>query len=129
MKIKQLIESETLKYQRKIEYLLEQSYKINLPDQHLESNYFKNKVINMIEYISSNKAKVYLCEDSEICGFIWFFEYHFINEKRLHINEIIVDEKYRGKGIGSKLLLKAFEFAESSEFPKKEELFSNIFKD
>jgi|LGOV01.1.fsa_nt_gb ribosomal protein S18 acetylase RimI-like enzyme len=40
-------------------------------------------------------------------GFIWIIIHDHFREVRLHINELFVDDKYRGKGIGIALINKA----------------------
>ena len=40
-------------------------------------------------------------------GFIWLYLHEYFGEKRLHVNEVAVDEKYRGKGIGKTLISEA----------------------
>lgn len=63
------------------------------------------KIDSMIEHVSNGSAIVYGKFDKEnLIGFVWAYEHPFREEVRVYVNEIHVDEAYRGKGIGRELL-------------------------
>lgn len=42
--------------------------------------------------------------DNRLTGFVWFFDYKYFGETRIHINQIVIDENYQRRGIASELL-------------------------
>lgn len=42
-----------------------------------------------------------------LVGFLWSYKHHYHEEVRLHINEIVVEKEFRGRGIAKQLLKKA----------------------
>lgn len=65
----------------------------------------KIKVDELGEYIKLDKAILIgvFIKDSLI-GFIWVYKHDYFGETRLHINQLVVDEGFRGRGIAKKLL-------------------------
>lgn len=59
-----------------------------------------SSLYDLESYINDNKYEIYVSENDNINGFIILTNMYNIKEILL----IYVDEKYRGKGIGSKLL-------------------------
>lgn len=41
--------------------------------------------------------------ENGIIGFVWFFEYKYLSECRMHVNQIVVDTIYRKQGVGGML--------------------------
>lgn len=80
------------------------SYVLRLIDENLREvidvsfkGYFNNTLFfNRAIYMG--KAYIIYLEDSR-CGFIWYSS----KGKILHINTIIIDKEYQGKGIGSRI--------------------------
>lgn len=65
----------------------------------------ERKIDELIEYISSNSAIVFGCEDRGILvGFIWAYSVVFRKENRMYVSVIQIDDAYRGRGLGTKLL-------------------------
>ena len=65
----------------------------------------EQKIDSLIEHVSNGSAIVYGVFDSEnLIGYVWAYEHPFREEVRLYVNEIHVEEAYRNKGIGKKLL-------------------------
>lgn len=118
MEIRLLCDKDFIIYKNSIANLLEQNYRISFPKIDFESNYFYEKTLKMFDYYKQDKARIFLCIDGTLCGFVWICENFYMNEKRLHINELVVDEKYRNLGIGTKLINKVFEFAKQNKISK-----------
>lgn len=62
------------------------------------------KMKQMASYVSENKAKVYYIASEDIpIAMLWTHPYILYDEERIHISAIVVDSKYRGKGIAGQL--------------------------
>ena len=118
MEIRLLNDEDFINHKNDIVNLLEQNYRINVPKAKLETSYFIEKFSQMYNYYKENRAIIYICVEKEICGLIWFFENYYLNEKRIHINEFIVGEKYRRLGLGTKLINKVIEYAKKKMIKK-----------
>ncbi len=105
-------------YSNYILKLIKQNYFINFPNKDFNEKYFMDKINNMFNYIKNNNAIIYIAIEETVCGLLWIFERNYITERRLHINELVVDEKFRGRGIGIKLMDKAIEYAENNNIDK-----------
>ena len=89
-----------------IQKLLKVSYTSNFKISEELCDYtIKIKVDELGEYLKLDKAILIggFIKDSLI-GFIWVYKHDFFGETRLHINQIVVDEDFRGRGIAKKLL-------------------------
>lgn len=66
----------------------------------------KRKVDELIiSYISSSNTYVFgHVRNNELISFVWFFKRSFNNIDRMHVSFIATDSRYRGLGLGSKLL-------------------------
>lgn len=66
------------------------------------------KIENMVEYVKADKAIIVgACSDEDLVGFIWLFKSTNQGEQRLHVNQIVIKEEYRNKGIGKQLMTEA----------------------
>lgn len=89
-----------------IQKLLKVSYMSNFKISEELCDYtIKIKVDELGEYIKLDKAILIgvFIKDSLI-GFIWVYKHDYFGETRLHINQLVVDEGFRGRGIAKKLL-------------------------
>lgn len=70
------------------------------------------KIQELGEYLKIKKANLLgvFIQDT-LVGFVWFYIHDCFNEKRLHINHIVVDKNHRGQGIAKKLLFQAEKYA------------------
>lgn len=92
-------------WRNQISKLIDDSSLINFPDFDLGSDYGKEKAAKAEEYLRSGAAIVFAAyEEDVLIGWVWSHKIERLNKTRLHIAEIIIDERFRGKGIGSKLL-------------------------
>lgn len=106
MKIDRIGIKEFYNYHKSIRQMQEESYLINF-------NISKETAMELSEEKNSsleknlNTGNCYLYgafEEEEIAAFIWFFEHLHINQKRLHINQIVVNSDYRRRGLATKLV-------------------------
>lgn len=104
-----------MNYENVIEYksilykLLIDVYKINFKLSIEECISICNeKIENMVEYVKADKAIIVgACSDEDLVGFIWLFKSTNQGEQRLHVNQIVIKEEYRNKGIGKQLMTEA----------------------
>lgn len=76
---------------------------------------------NMLTYIKDCSAIIIgAFENEQLIGFIWLYERKINTERRYHINYFIVDSEIRNKGIGKKLINKAYEIAKQNNIKKIE---------
>lgn len=98
MDFKRLYIDEIVMYESKINILLSELLKD------------KNDLLascneNIIKYSQDGSAYIFGCiENNELIGFLWAYKKNFANQLRLHISYLIIDEKYRSKGLGKKLI-------------------------
>jgi ribosomal protein S18 acetylase RimI-like enzyme len=107
---------------------VEQMKKILLRDGPNEWNYITDESIDLqFQLIQDGKAFAILAEDSEITGFaILIMKYacpsklsQYSNLSTMaYINDVVVNTNYSGKGIGSMLLQKAVEVAQTEQCDK-----------
>lgn len=94
------------KFSKEIGILLKENYEI-------DSEYIENldqmiteKLRELKIYLENGSALfISAFERGELLGFLWAYERIVENEKRMHVTQFIVNGKYRGKGVGKKLLL------------------------
>lgn len=111
MKIMLLNEENILENEKQICKYMTDNYKINL-NYSLREEELKKLINDIIYYIKNNSAYILgVFEEKKLLGFLWSYEHNYFNEKRLHINHIIIGEEYRNKGIGSILINKIEELA------------------
>lgn len=104
----------------KIQSLLNVTYKLNFEISTSKSEQLAaEKTDSMLDYINADEGFVYGAFDSvDLAGFVWFFVYEKIGEKRVHINQIVVDSEFRRKGIAKKLLNMVESFAKEHNIKK-----------
>ena len=115
MKMEVLSFNDFKKYFKTIKKLLMISY-LNNFDISEESceKIVDEKMIDIEAFIQMNKVffVIALFED-RLAGFVWLYIHDYIDKKRLHINHIVVDNNYRGRGIAKELLKKTEDIATS----------------
>ena len=50
--------------------------------------------------------------DGTLVGFVWCYIHDYFGEKRLHVNQIVIDKDFRGQGIAKKLLAQTEKYAD-----------------
>lgn len=102
------------KYKKSIMELLFDSYKINFSfsqEQCVSICEEKLKLLN--GYINEGNAIVLgVFLEENLIGFLWLYKRKFLYETRLHVNQIVISNKFRGKGIGKRLMKEAERQAE-----------------
>lgn len=116
------IKTETHKYFKKnrqlVIELIKESMKISFPNDVITGKKIDNRYEKMIHHLENGSGKVIVVEDGNILlGYLWYFT---INKNRIHINQIVINEKNRGQGLGSKLLEKLYQEAKSNRISEIE---------
>lgn len=83
------------------------------PEKIISDLYIETKANEIFKYFNERKVIFLgaLC-DKKLIGFLWAYKHVFIEEERIYINSFIIDEQYRGKKIGEKLLIELEHIAE-----------------
>lgn len=75
---------------------------------YMDSFSFKDaekKIDSMIEHVSNGSAMVFgVFDDENLIGYVWAYDHSFRDEIRVYVNEIHVEEHYRNRGVGKRLL-------------------------
>lgn len=109
MNVIRLFENDIEKYKIKIKSLLKQSFKLSFPKEEIDETLILNRIQSLKEYIKEGNAVVYgVINKESLNGFVWFFIKNQTNSNRIHINQIVVEENIRGKGLGN-ILIEAVE--------------------
>lgn len=96
-------------HQQKIKYLLEYVYRANFQGTILDGFIVDNTLIRLKSYIEDGSAILFgAFIGNELVGFIWGYEREMLDQKRIHINQFVVETKQQRLGIG-KLLMSAIE--------------------
>lgn len=113
LEIKRLSEKEFIVHEIEILNLLTETYRVNFNvSNELSTNISKEKLQQLQGYLKSENAIIFgAIKDQELCGFVWIYIHEFFEEKRVHINQIATNSKYRGKGIAKQLINKVEEYA------------------
>ena len=107
--IRELKSEDLEKYSLAVKELLIETYINNFRIQDKQAEELcEDKLSLLAGYISTGSAIVIAAiEMDELIGFTWLYKHYFFGEKRLHVNQIAVNTRYRGKGIGKKLIQEA----------------------
>lgn len=113
MTIKTLRYDDFILYRDKIKDFLVELYDTNFDVPHDYSINESNKKLKLLdEYVKTERAILIGAIEQEcLIGFIWIYRHDYFGEARLHVNQIIVDSQYKGKGIGKSLLKEAEKMA------------------
>lgn len=86
--------------------LLISSYETNFNiSRELCSVTVDSKIQELGQYVKLQKATLFgAFNEGELVGFVWCYVHDYFDEKRLHINQIVIDKNYRAQGIAKKLL-------------------------
>lgn len=88
-----------------IKMQIENIYKYHYPNKKINEEYVKDKLMELKKHLSNkNTYFIGVIVDSTIIGYVWCYQSLFIGERRMNINSMFVDEKYRSLGLGFKLM-------------------------
>lgn len=105
MRIEELTVETAEKYREQIAQFYFENIRSCAFLDHFTSEDAYKKTGDFIEHLKDYTAVSYgAFEDENIVGFIWAYPHQFREEKRMYVNEIRVQESYRGRGIGRALL-------------------------
>ena len=103
--LKRMSAEDAVQHKHSLCVLLSNTYSINFPETTCDHCYTEEKIQGLIQYLQEDQAVVFgAFGDTSLIGFVWGFERTILCETRMHINEIVVSDAYRGQGIGQQLL-------------------------
>lgn len=95
-----------------ISELLNDSVKINFPDYYVDEDYGNNRCNQLKAYLHDGSGIVFgAIVNDKMCGWLWCHEINRVGKRKLHIAEIVVNEKFRHQGVGTQLLNNAEKYA------------------
>lgn len=109
MIIRKLQREDLKSYQDTILELLIDTYSINFQLSREQCRTICKEKQELLDgYIKQGSAIVVgAINDDTLTGFLWLYKHDFLGEPRLHINQIAVSIRFRGKGIGKQLIQEA----------------------
>lgn len=113
MEIKTLQHDEFLENITVLKTLLRSSYESNFNiSRELCSVTVESKIKELGDYIMSQEATLLgVFIENALVGFVWCYIHDYFGEKRLHVNQIVIDKNYRGQGIAKILLTQTEKYA------------------
>ena len=113
MEIKTLRHDDFLKNINALRDLLISSYESNFNiSKELCGVTVESKIQELDKYVKEQKATLLgMFNDCTLVGFVWCYIHDYFGEKRLHINQIVIDKDFRGQGIAKKLLTQTEKYA------------------
>ncbi|WP_339316198.1 GNAT family N-acetyltransferase [Oceanobacillus sp. FSL W7-1304] len=115
---KEILDSrDLLEHKSTILAFLVESYKVNFNLSQEQCTSVCIEKINLLNtFLKQNSATLIGAFDNEeLIGFVWLYKHTNYEELRLHINQIIVSKKHRGKGVAKQLIKEAERFAINNE--------------
>jgi ribosomal protein S18 acetylase RimI-like enzyme len=95
--------------------LFEENFRGHLIDEDISKDYILQKANELFPYLENQKALLFgTFFKNKLIGFLWAYYRMFLLEDRLYINALIINEKYRGKGLGKVLFSHLEEFASNN---------------
>ncbi len=78
-----------------------------------------SKIVELIEHVGNNSAVVFGCVDDKdkLVGFIWAYSVVFREENRMYVSVVQIDNAFRGRGLGTKLLNEVENEARKASLP------------
>lgn len=101
--------------------MLRQSHEISFPDDMCDYDYHVNRVKKLKTYIKNDKAiALAIRQNTKLVALVWFFEKTILGKNVLHVNHFVVDEIYRGIGLGRLLIEEVHKHGESKNISQVE---------
>lgn len=116
MKILRITNENSIKYKKEIVNLLSESYSLNFCLTELTSKNIAELKYNELNGYLENKSTFLLgaIENETVVGIIWAYIYKSLQEERLHINQVVVSDRYRRHGLGKKMMYEAEKIADAN---------------
>ncbi len=106
-------------YGEELKELLGSCYKDSFPEQDFNDEFYFYLIDDLKAKLKQNLSQMYgFIDQKRLIGFICFHKAVVEKKPLLHIYYLVVNEKYRGKGLGKKLLEKAEEYAREHGIPE-----------
>ncbi len=84
---------------------IDNTYVFHYPEKTTDEMYVRIKLKELKSHLNGgNTYFIAGLKSNKLCGFIWCYETLFIDEKRMIINSLYVNEEERGKGLSGKLM-------------------------
>ena len=117
-RVHRLSEEDITCYEKDILNLFIQAQEISFSKSKIEEVQVKNRVKSLKDYVENSSAVVYgAYEEETLIGIVWLY---LKSDKVVHLNSFVIDDQYRGTGIGSLLWAKVENFMEESSFEELE---------
>ena len=108
--IKKVNTTDLDKFKNEIKELIKQVWLVSFPNFKLEQDFLEERLSKIRQYLENDEGIIVgAFENNTIIGYIWFFK---TDSKRLHINEFVVSNRFRGEGIGTMLMAEVYKVAE-----------------
>lgn len=93
--------------------LYEQGFRAHHPNKtEFGKHFFEAQILKKADYVDARMGKIFAAIEKErILGWVHVYARNFLDELRLVIADIVVDESFRGSGIGRKLYEETKDYA------------------
>jgi ribosomal protein S18 acetylase RimI-like enzyme len=109
MKIKRMKHDDLEKHFADFLLLFAENTRGHVQNQKIEDEYILFKAKELMDYLLQEKAILFgAFKCKKLIGFLWSYSRIFLEEKRMYINSLIINNNYRGEGYG-KLLIEELE--------------------
>lgn len=107
MEIRQLSLNDYKVYKKEIKNMMKEIYSSNFNVSiHDLRKTTSEKTENLEKYLVDGSAILIGCiNETNLIAFAWLYVHKYFKEKRIHINQIVVNSSFRGKGIGKKIMI------------------------
>lgn len=108
--IKKVNTTDLDKFKNEIKELIKQVWLVSFPNFKLDQDFLEERLSKIRQYLENDEGIIIgAFENNTIIGYIWFFK---TDSNRLHINEFVVSNRFRGEGIGTMLMAEVYKVAE-----------------
>lgn len=108
--IKKVNTTDLDKFKNELKELIKQVWLVSFPNFKLDQDFLEERLSKIRQYLENDEGIIVgAFENNTIIGYIWFFK---TDSKRLHINEFVVSNRFRGEGIGTMLMAEVYKVAE-----------------
>lgn len=103
--IRLITEQDLIDNKNEILEMLNENYRINFPHRG-DLSVFANTNYSDMKKFSEDGLAIILGAfmNGKTIGFLWAYKRIFLGEPRIHISHVVVNSRYRGNGIGTKMM-------------------------